>query len=134
MKLIVSKLAYWPGWIAIANRKSSKATIPTQVYCSIYYHAIYRNHSIYTMHFPRSTVKCGIAEFGMHFCLNEKDFIAIIIHSKRRSVYFSGYKWIVNTLPLTKSSIGVARSANLAHRKPVSRGHQSGQLSTRIQR
>ena len=39
MKLIVSKLAYWPVWIAIANRKSSKAivSVPTLVYRSIYY-------------------------------------------------------------------------------------------------
>ena len=83
-----------------------------------------------TMHFPRSTVKCGIAEFRVLFCLNEKEFIAIIIHSKRRSVYFSGYKWIVNTLTLTKSSIGVARSANLSHRKSVLRGHHRPTLHT----
>ena len=49
MKLIISKLVYWPVWIAIANQKSSKAivSVPTLVYCSIYYHAIYQYHSIY---------------------------------------------------------------------------------------
>ena len=49
MKLIVSKLAYWPVWIDIANRKSSKAivSVPTLVYRSIFYHAIYQYHSIY---------------------------------------------------------------------------------------
>ena len=33
MKLIISKLAYWPVWIAIANQKSSKAivSVPTLV-------------------------------------------------------------------------------------------------------
>ena len=36
-------------WIAIVNRKSSKAivSVPTIVYRSIYYHAIYQYHSIY---------------------------------------------------------------------------------------
>ena len=29
IKLIISKLAYWPVQIAIANQKSSKAIIPT---------------------------------------------------------------------------------------------------------
>ena len=46
MKLIVSKLAYWPVWIAIANRKSI-VSVPTLVYRLIYYHAMYQYHSIY---------------------------------------------------------------------------------------
>ena len=42
-----TKLMYWPVQIAIVNRKSSKAIIPTRAYCSIYYHAIYQYHSVY---------------------------------------------------------------------------------------
>ena len=67
----------------------------------------------------RPTVKCGILEFhhGIPDALlfNEQDFIVIVMHSKRRSVYFSGYRWIVNTLTLTKSSLGVVCPANLPH-------------------
>ena len=31
MKLIITKLAYWPVWIAIENQKLSKGTVPTSI-------------------------------------------------------------------------------------------------------
>ena len=54
MKLIISKLAYWPVWIAIANRKSSKAivSVPTLVYRSTFYHAIYHAFTTVPLHLP----------------------------------------------------------------------------------
>ena len=53
------------------------------------------------------TVKCGIAEFQICFLFHEKNIIAAITHSKRRSLYGSAYRWIVNTLTLTKCSLGI---------------------------
>ena len=47
-------------WIAIANQNPSKGFVPTQAYCSIYYHAIYLAFSPLPLHLPSSIYLQGI--------------------------------------------------------------------------
>ena len=78
------------------------------------------------------TVKRGNLEF-LHGILDallfvEKDFIAIMMYSKRRFVYISVYGWTVNALSPTKSSLGMAHSVSLLHRELVLCIHRSNQF------
>ena len=77
----------------------------------------------------RPTVNHGIPPRNSRcaFCLNEKDFAAIIMYSKQQFVYASVYRWIVNALTPTKSSLGVAQSVSMARSHP-----QSDQLLTTV--
>ena len=50
----------------------------------------------------------------MHFLFVEKDFVIIIMYSKRRFGYASVYRWIVNALRPAKSSLGMPRSISLS--------------------
>ena len=43
----------------------------------------------------------------MRFLFDEKDFVAIIMYSKRRFGYASVYRWPVNALRPTKPSLGM---------------------------
>ena len=54
-----------------------------------------------------------------------KSRIAIIMYSKQQFVYASAYRWTVNTLRLTKSSLGVACLISLV----TSRAHLTQPLT-----
>ena len=70
----------------------------------------------------------------MRFLFDEKYIIAAIVHSKRRSLYGSAYRWIVNTLTLTKSRLGIVRLVRLVLCIEGTSGvrHQSNQLPTTV--
>ena len=82
--------------------------------------------------FSRPTVKRGIPEFRHGIpdalLLVEKDFIAIIMYSKRQFGYVSIYGWTVNALKPTKSSLGMTRSVSLLCQGPVLCSHRSNKV------
>ena len=48
------------------------------------------------------------------YLVNRCEVSAALMHSKRRPLYGSAYRWVVNTLTHTKSSVEVVRSVSLA--------------------
>ena len=67
-------------------------------------------------------------EFQMSFLFVKKDFIAIIMYSKRQFVYASVDRWTINALRLMKSSLGMVRLVSLLRRGPVLCSHRSNQF------
>ena len=90
MKLIVSKLAYWPVWIAIVNQKSSKVivSVPTLVYCSIYtMQSTSTTQS--TMHFPQYTP--STKWFPLECAYYSMVFIALIYNSGSQNILINNW-------------------------------------------
>ena len=65
---------------------------------------------------------------GCAFCWSRKDCIAIIMYSKWWCGYASVYRWTVNALRPTKSSLGITRSVSLLYRGPVLCSHWSNKV------
>ena len=90
MKLIVSKLAYWPVWIAIVNRKSI-VSVPTLVYRSIYYHTIYQYHSNLPRIFHSTMCTPSTKRFPLECTYYSMVFIALVYNSGSQNILINDW-------------------------------------------